>query len=194
MAAPKKYSDELRERATRMAVELRRDPATRNGAIQRVAEQLGIHPESLRGWVKRAEVDEGTRPGTTSADGQRIAQLEKHRVRVGIGCLGPNHVPHRQVTDEPGHVVDAIVIRPAATRPRRSVQTPRGSPVRVPRLSRKESGSPEAAELGSSPRRQIRTSVLALGLLGRLSSVRRHRSVKHQLSHDRDIGGISSVD
>ena len=86
MAAPKKYSDELRERATRMAVELRKDPATRNGAIQRVAEQLGIHPESLRGWVKRAEVDEGTRPGTTSADGQRIAQLEKHRVRVGIGC------------------------------------------------------------------------------------------------------------
>jgi transposase len=49
MAAPKKYGDELRERATRMAVELRKDPATRAGAIQRVGEQLGIHPESLRG-------------------------------------------------------------------------------------------------------------------------------------------------
>lgn len=77
MAAPKKYGDELRERATRMAVELRRDPASRAGAIQRVAEQLGIHPESLRGWVKRTEIDEGSRPGTTSTDAERIAQLER---------------------------------------------------------------------------------------------------------------------
>jgi transposase len=38
MAAPKKYGDELRERATRMAVELRKDPATRAGAIQRIAQ------------------------------------------------------------------------------------------------------------------------------------------------------------
>ncbi len=44
MAAPKKYGDELRERATRMAVELRKDPATRAGTIQRVGEQLGIQP------------------------------------------------------------------------------------------------------------------------------------------------------
>ena len=77
MAAPKKYGDELRERATRMAVELRVDPATRAGAIQRVGQQLGIHPESLRGWVKRAEVDGGVRPGTTSAEAQRIAELER---------------------------------------------------------------------------------------------------------------------
>lgn len=77
MPAPKKYGDELRERATRMAVELRRDPVTRPGAIQRVAAQLGIHPETLRGWVMRAEIDEGSRPGTTSADAQRIAELER---------------------------------------------------------------------------------------------------------------------
>ena len=77
MAAPKKYGDELRERATRMAVELRRDPVTRPGAIQRVGAQLDIHPESLRGWVKRAEIDEGARPGTTSSDAERIAQLER---------------------------------------------------------------------------------------------------------------------
>ena len=77
MAAPKKYGDELRERATRMAVELRDDPATRNGAIQRVAAQLGIHPESLRGWVNRAEIDGGTRPGMTSEEAKRIAELER---------------------------------------------------------------------------------------------------------------------
>ncbi|MEV6716265.1 hypothetical protein AB0M48_29990 [Lentzea sp. NPDC051208] len=44
MAAPKKYPDELRERATRMAVEARRDLASATGAIKRIAEQLVIHP------------------------------------------------------------------------------------------------------------------------------------------------------
>jgi hypothetical protein len=42
MAAPRKYPDELRERAIRMAVDARRDPATRSGALRRVGEQLGI--------------------------------------------------------------------------------------------------------------------------------------------------------
>jgi transposase len=77
MAAPKKYGDELRERATRMAVDLRADPATRASAIQRVGQQLGIHPETLRLWVKRAEIDGGLRPGTTSVEAQRIAALER---------------------------------------------------------------------------------------------------------------------
>lgn len=77
MARPSKFPEELRERATRMAVDLRRDPATRSGAIQRVAEQLGMHPETLRNWVRQAEVDEGVRPGVTSADAQRISELER---------------------------------------------------------------------------------------------------------------------
>ena len=76
MSAPKKFSDELRERATRLAVELRRDPATRGGAIRRVAEQLGMHPETLRNWVRQAEIDGGHRPGTSSGDAERIRQLE----------------------------------------------------------------------------------------------------------------------
>ena len=77
MAAPRRYPDELRERATRMAVELRQDPATKQGAIARVAEQLGIHPETLRNWVRQAEIDGGVRAGTTSAEVERVAQLEQ---------------------------------------------------------------------------------------------------------------------
>jgi transposase len=42
-----------------------------------VARQLGVHPEALRSWVKQAEFDGGSRPGTTSDDKQRIAELEK---------------------------------------------------------------------------------------------------------------------
>lgn len=77
MAAPRKYPDELRERATRMAVEARLDPATRSGTFRRVSEQLGIHPETLRNWVRQAEIDVGHRPGTTSSDAERLAELEK---------------------------------------------------------------------------------------------------------------------
>lgn len=77
MAAPRKYPDELRERATRLAVEARRDPASAGGAIRRIADQLGVHPEALRTWVKQAETDEGARSGTTSTDAVRIAELER---------------------------------------------------------------------------------------------------------------------
>jgi len=54
MAAPRTYPDELRERAIRMTFDLRRDPATRSGALKRVGEQLGINPEMLRNWVGQA--------------------------------------------------------------------------------------------------------------------------------------------
>lgn len=77
MAAPRKYPDELRERATRLAVEARRDPGSVGGAIKRIADQLGVHPEALRTWVKQAETEEGVRPGTTSAEAARIAELER---------------------------------------------------------------------------------------------------------------------
>lgn len=77
MAAQRKYGDELRDRATRMAVEARKDPETRIGAITRVAAQLGIHPEALRGWVKQAEIDGGVRPGVTTDEAARIAELER---------------------------------------------------------------------------------------------------------------------
>lgn len=77
MPAPKKYGDELRERATRMALEARRDPATATGAIKRIADQLGVHPEALRTWVRQAEIDGGLRAGTSTDDGRRIAELER---------------------------------------------------------------------------------------------------------------------
>lgn len=77
MAAPRKYPDELRERATRLAVEARRDPASNSGAIRRIAGQLGVHPEALRTWVKQAEADAGPRSETTSSEAARIGELER---------------------------------------------------------------------------------------------------------------------
>ncbi len=77
MAAPRKYPDELRERAIRLAVDARKDPVSRPGACRRIGEQLGINPETLRGWVTQTEIDDGVRPGTSTDDAQRLVELER---------------------------------------------------------------------------------------------------------------------
>jgi len=58
-------------------LDARKDPASRPGACARIGEQLGINPETLRGWVSQAEVDAGSRPGTTTSDAQRVGELER---------------------------------------------------------------------------------------------------------------------
>jgi transposase len=73
----KRYPPELKERGVRMVVDLQRQDPGDNGVINRVARQLGVGKESLRTWVKQAQIDTGQRPGTTSADAQRIAELER---------------------------------------------------------------------------------------------------------------------
>ena len=60
-----------------MAVDARKDPVTRPGALARVGGQLGINPETLRNWVTQAEIDGGSRPGTTTSDAQRLGELER---------------------------------------------------------------------------------------------------------------------
>nr|WP_256329300.1 IS3 family transposase [Actinomyces ruminicola] len=54
-----------------------------------MAEELGVHPEALRTWVKKAEIDAGARPGTTSEDAQRIRQLEADKPRTAQGKRDP---------------------------------------------------------------------------------------------------------
>jgi transposase len=77
MPAQKKYPDELRERAVQAVLEIREREGRGHGEIARVADQLGVHREALRSWLQKAEVDEGTRPGTTTADKKRITELER---------------------------------------------------------------------------------------------------------------------
>ena len=61
----------------RMALEALADPAWARGAIRRIGDELGVHLEAVRTWVKKAQVDQGTRPGTTTDQAQRIKELEK---------------------------------------------------------------------------------------------------------------------
>ena len=76
-SAQQRYPAELRERAIRMVQETIEQRKERHGVVTHVAHQLGIGPESLRTWVNQAEVDRGHRPGVTTTDQQRIAELER---------------------------------------------------------------------------------------------------------------------
>ena len=72
-----RHPPELRERAVRMVEETIKQTGERHGVVTRVAVQLGLGSETLRHWVKQAEIDKGERPGVTTQDQQRIAELEK---------------------------------------------------------------------------------------------------------------------
>jgi len=77
MASRKPHLAELRERAVAMVFEARAETGNARGSIARVGHRLGINTETLRNWVQKAEVDSGQRPGTTSDDKKRIAELER---------------------------------------------------------------------------------------------------------------------
>ena len=77
-SSQKRYPPELRERAVRMARDLIAEQGgQRFGVVTRVARELGVGTESLRGWLKQADIDGGRRPGTSTQDAQRIAELER---------------------------------------------------------------------------------------------------------------------
>ena len=77
MTTRRHHPAELRERAVAMVFELRAETGSTRGSLARVGEKLGINPETLRNWVEKAEIDGGQRPGTTSDDKKRIAELER---------------------------------------------------------------------------------------------------------------------
>ncbi len=76
---PRKYPAELKERSVRLVREaMGEEPElSKNAVIRRIAPKVGVVAETLRGWVDRADVDAGRKPGTTTEDGKRIRQLEK---------------------------------------------------------------------------------------------------------------------
>lgn len=78
MARPSKYPTELRERAVRMVIESREDYPHEAAAIRSVANKLGITSiESLRRWLRQAEIDGGVRQGKTTEEIAEIKALRK---------------------------------------------------------------------------------------------------------------------
>ncbi|HZJ49456.1 MAG TPA: transposase, partial [Actinomycetota bacterium] len=72
-----RYPSELRERAVRLVFEAQEHAGSQWAAICSIAEKLGPTPETVRHWVRRAEIDEGRRPGLTTEERQRLKELER---------------------------------------------------------------------------------------------------------------------
>jgi transposase len=82
-ARPSKYPRELQERAVRLVTESKNEYPSEFDAIRSVAVKLGIgSSESLRKWVRRAEIDGGTRPGKTSEEIAEIRALKKENAEL----------------------------------------------------------------------------------------------------------------
>ena len=73
----RRYSREEKQAAVRMVRSLRAETGTTTGTIRRVAEQLGYGVESVRSWVKQADIDEGAVPGVSSEEAARVRELEQ---------------------------------------------------------------------------------------------------------------------
>ena len=77
MSRPNRYSPEVRERAVRMVFEHEHEHTSQWAAITSIAEKIGCTRETLRGWVRRRERDEGRRAGPTTDERARIMELER---------------------------------------------------------------------------------------------------------------------
>ena len=72
-----KFSPEVRERAVRMVQEHRGEYPSLWAAVESIAPKIGCVPQTLLEWVKRQEVDAGTRDGVTTTEAQRVKELER---------------------------------------------------------------------------------------------------------------------
>jgi transposase len=83
MSRPSSYSPEIRERAVRMVAESKAGYGSEFEAIRSVASKLGIgSAETLRKWVRRAEIDAGTRPGVTSEESEQLKAFKRENAEL----------------------------------------------------------------------------------------------------------------
>jgi len=77
MSTSKRYSPEVRERAVRLVFEQEGQHESQWAAIGSIAAKIGCTAETLRGWVRQAERDQGRRAGLSSGERDRLKELER---------------------------------------------------------------------------------------------------------------------
>src|SRR6266511_1381312 len=77
MTRRSRYPQEVRERAVRMVFEHQDQHPSQWAAITSIATKFGVSSETLRKWVRRAEVDGGLRSGLTTEEREHLKVLER---------------------------------------------------------------------------------------------------------------------
>jgi transposase len=79
---PMKYDAQTRAKAIRLVTEHSEDYASEYEAIKTVAGRLGMNPETLRKWIRQAEIDAGDREGTTTGSAREIRELKRKNAEL----------------------------------------------------------------------------------------------------------------
>ena len=79
---PKQYDEQTRAKAVRLVQDHRGDYASEYEAIKTIAGRLGMNPETLRKWLRQAEVDAGHVDGTTTASAREIRELKRKNAEL----------------------------------------------------------------------------------------------------------------
>ncbi len=82
MRRQNRYSPEVRERAAPLVLEHQGEHDSQSAAINSIAGKIGCNPETLRGWVRQAERDQGKRTGLISAERDLLKQLERENLAL----------------------------------------------------------------------------------------------------------------
>jgi transposase len=77
MTTKTRYSLEVRERAVRMVFEHQKEHDSQWATINSIAEKIGCTSETLRKWVRQAEINQGSRNGLTTSEREKLKQLER---------------------------------------------------------------------------------------------------------------------
>jgi transposase len=79
---PRKYDEETKAKAVRLVVDHVEDYASEYEAIREVAARLGMNPETLRKWLRQAEVDAGQADGVTTTSAREIRELKRKNAEL----------------------------------------------------------------------------------------------------------------
>ncbi len=83
----RRYSTEEKDQAVRLVLQLRAETGQKHGAVKRVAEQLDYGVESVRGWVRQHDIDNGEEAGTSTEETAEMKALRQEKLRRANAIL-----------------------------------------------------------------------------------------------------------